>query len=83
MLGGGPIEQNICRFFIDGVWSETSPEEATPQWLNACDNFASAIRTGAALVCSGREGRRTQAILDAMYRSAFGTRDWVKVEAEL
>jgi hypothetical protein len=48
------------------------------------DNFAAALRGGAEMVCSGRDGRRTQAILDAMYRSAYETGGgWVGVEAEL
>jgi len=40
-------------------------------------------RTGVDLVASGRDGRRTQAILDAMYRSAYGDGNWVDVHPEL
>jgi hypothetical protein len=48
------------------------------------DNFAAALREGADLASSGRDGRRTQAILDAMYRSAYEAGgDWVDVEPEL
>ena len=51
------------------------------QYLTAVDNLAAALRTDATLVCDGRDARRTQAILDAMYRSACGGRDWIDVEA--
>ena len=37
--------------------------------LNAADNMAAAIRIGAELTCTGAEGRATQSVLDAMYRS--------------
>ena len=40
--------------------------------------------SGAPLVASGRDGRRTQAILDAMYRSAYDEDGgWVTVAPEL
>jgi len=48
------------------------------------DNFAAAVRGGAELTCPGRDGRRTQAILDAMYRSAYhNAGGWADVTAEL
>ncbi len=61
-----------------GAWSGKAPEVIECEWLNAVDNFAAAVRDGAALTCSGRDGRRSQAILDAMYRSAYDNNgDWV------
>jgi hypothetical protein len=42
------------------------------------------VRDGAALTCTGRDGRRTQSVLDAMYRSAYEAGgDWVEVHPEL
>ena len=81
---GGPFDRSRERWFIDGAWSFTMPDSVQPEWLNAVDNFAAAIRTGAELVCPGRDGRRTQAILDAMYRSAYDADGaWVDVQPEL
>ena len=52
--------------------------------MSAADNFAAALREGAALACDGRDGRRTQSILEAMYVSAYDRAgDWVDVESEL
>ena len=81
---GGPFEKPVERWFADGAWGDRAPEMVECEWLNAVDNFAAAIRTGADLVCSGRDGRRTQAVLDAMYRSAYDNAGgWVDVEPEL
>jgi len=81
--GGGPVEDPQTRYFIDGAWSDQTPEALDLEYVTAADNIAAAVRTAAPLVCDGRDARRTQAILDAMYRSAYGDRDWVEVEAEL
>ncbi len=81
---GGPFEKPMNRWFRQGAWGEEAPISARCEWLNAADNFAAAVRAGASLVCSGRDGRRTQAILDAMYRSAFDAAGgWVGVCPEL
>jgi len=81
---GGPLERPQQRWFIDGAWSNRPPEAVEPPWLNSMDNFAAALRGDAELVCTGRDGRRTQAILDAMYRSAYDAGgDWVDVRPEL
>lgn len=81
---GGPFDKPMCRWYLDGAWSDTGPDPVVPEWLNAADNMAAAIRTGAELTCSGRDGRRTQSILDAMYRSAYECGgDWVEVHPEL
>ena len=82
-VGGGPVENPQTRYFLDGAWSDQAPETGDLEYVTAADNIAAALRTGAPLVCDGRDARRTQAILDAMYRSACGNRDWVEVEAEL
>ena len=83
MASGGPCDQPVTRWYLDGAWMDSYPEEVTPPWLNSMDNFAAALRTGAALVCSGRDGRRSQAILDAMYRSADSGGDWTCVRPDL
>ena len=80
---GGPLDGRQERWFIDGAWSDAAPEKVESEWLNCADNFAAALRTGADLVCPGRDGRRTQSILDAMYRSAYGDGNWVAVNPEL
>ena len=60
------------------------PRAVEPEWLNSMDNFAAALRDGTELASSGRDGRRTQAILDAMYRSAYeADGGWVDVEPEM
>jgi len=68
---GGPFDQVLTRWFLEGVWSDKGPEPAEPEWLNSMDNFAAAVRTGVPLSCDGRDGRRSRAVLDAMYRSAL------------
>jgi predicted dehydrogenase/sugar phosphate isomerase/epimerase len=82
---GGPFEKNLTRWYINGVWTDDNPQDHTEcEWLNSMDNFAAAIRTGASLLCSGRDGRKTQSILDAMYRSAYKFNNgWVEVKPEL
>ena len=68
---GGPMERPMTRWFQAGAWSNDPPVLDRSPWINAADNFAGALRSGAELTCSGRDGRRTQSILDAMYRSAY------------
>jgi predicted dehydrogenase len=80
---GGPFDKPWSRWYLDGAWQDRAPLTAEPAWLNAADNFAAAVRTGAPLTCSGRDGRRTQSILDAMYRSAYEAGGgWVDVASE-
>lgn len=81
---GGPFAKPLERWFLQGAWSERAPETVRSEWLNAADNMAAALRRGAALTCSGRDGRRTQSILDAMYRSAYEAGgDWVELAPDL
>lgn len=81
---GGPAGSAPSLWFLDGAWTDKPPQVVPSEWLNAADNFAAALRTGAELTCSGRDGRRTQAILDAMYRSAYSADGgWVEVDPEL
>ena len=81
---GGPFDKPVERWFVDNAWSEQAPEHVESEWLNSPDNFAAALRTGAPLVCDGRDGRRSQAILHAMYLSAYEhDGGWVDVEPEL
>ncbi|MFP4057847.1 MAG: Gfo/Idh/MocA family oxidoreductase [Candidatus Brocadiia bacterium] len=81
---GGPFEKPFERWFLDGAWSDGPPQTAHSEWLNCVDNFAAHLRQGAPLVCDGRDGRRSQAILHAMYRSAYDREGgWVDVEPEL
>jgi predicted dehydrogenase len=83
VASGGPVEGVAERWFLEGAWGEVPPETVESPWLNAADNFAAALRTGADLVCSGRDGRRTQSILDAMYRSAENGGGWAAVCPEI
>ncbi|MBL7222314.1 MAG: Gfo/Idh/MocA family oxidoreductase [Candidatus Brocadiae bacterium] len=81
---GGPLEKPFERWFLDGAWGDKAPVPAVSDWTSCADNFAAHLRTGAPLVCTGRDGRRTQATLDAMYRSAYDhDGGWVNVDAEL
>lgn len=83
-VSDGPFEQPQSRWFLDGAWNDSGPETVESEWMNMADNMAAAIRTGAELVCDGRDGRRTQSILEAMYRSAYEANgDWVEVCPEL
>jgi len=80
---GGPNEARQVRWYRDGAWSDRAPRVVESEWLNAADNFAAALRTGAPLTCTGREGRRIQSILDAMYRSAYeADGGWVEVKPD-
>jgi len=80
---GGPLQEERARYYLDGTWKDEPPEQPTSPWLNCADNFAAALRTGAPLVCSGRDGRRTQAVLAAMYESGRNGGGWVKVKPEV
>ncbi|NLF19767.1 MAG: Gfo/Idh/MocA family oxidoreductase [Lentisphaerae bacterium] len=81
---GGPFEKPMERWFLQGAWTDQAPVRAQPEWRNAADNMAAALRSGAALTCTGRDGRRTQSILDAMYRSACDADGaWVDLAPEL
>jgi predicted dehydrogenase len=78
---GGPMKAEEVNWFVGGEWRETAPVEPAASWLNSMDNLAAAIRTGAELLCSARDGRATQAVLDAMYRSAACGGGWTAVKA--
>jgi len=80
---GGMNEKPLTQWFLDGQWRANPPEVVEPEWLNAADNMAAALRAGASLSCSGRDGRRSQSILDAMYRSANSGGGWVDVAPDL
>lgn len=67
---GGPYEKPMTRWYLNKTWSDQALAAVESPWLNAADNMAAAIRTGAALVCDGRDGRRSRVVLDAMYESA-------------
>ncbi len=47
-----------------------APPEIEPPFPNSAANMVAAIRSGAPLVCDGREGRRSLELLTAIYRSA-------------
>ncbi len=81
---GGPAKRGKGTLYFNGNdWTEEPPDKVVPEWLGAADNFAAAVRTGAKLVCDGRDGRRTQSILEAMYVSAHEKGgDWVDVDPE-
>jgi UDP-N-acetyl-2-amino-2-deoxyglucuronate dehydrogenase len=79
---GGPAPAHAL-WFSEGKWREQAPVPVESEWLNVADNFAAAVRTGAALMCDGREGRRSQSILHAMYESAERGGERVDVQPEL
>jgi len=83
VAGGGPLDRPVARYFRDGAWTLTPPAEPEVAWAGAADNLACALRLGAPLVADGREARRTQAVLDALYRSADAGGTWTDVDAEL
>ncbi len=83
MVSGGPYQAPLTRWYLNGAWSETAPEQVESPYLSSADNFCAALRTGAPLLCDGRDGRRSQSILDAMYRSAYSDGGWVDVNPEL
>ena len=84
LAGGGPLQEARERYYLGGAWAEQAPQRVDSPWLSAADNFADALRTGAPLVCTGRDGRRTQSVLAAMYESARNQGGaWVKVTPEL
>ncbi len=80
---GGMNDKPTTRWFLDGQWQTAPRETVEPEWLNAADNMAAAVRTGADLTCTGRDGRRSQSILDAMYRSAYAGGVWVDIAPDL
>lgn len=77
---GGPYGKTPDKWYLDGAWTDVAPHPVESLWINAADNIAAAIRTGAELVCDGRAGRTSRVVLDAMYHSAYDKRgDWVDV----
>ncbi|MBD3181545.1 TIM barrel protein [Candidatus Poribacteria bacterium] len=81
---GGPFQKSVIRWFYDNAWADRPPIEGKLEWINATDNFAAAVRGEGELLCPGREGRKSQSILDAMYRSAYeADGGWVDVNSEL
>ncbi|NLE94936.1 MAG: Gfo/Idh/MocA family oxidoreductase [Dehalococcoidia bacterium] len=79
---GGIWERPDQHWFRDGVWTDKAPKVVEPEYANATDNFSAAIRLGVPITCDGRDGRRTQAIIDAMFRSAYSGGGWVDVTPE-
>jgi len=80
---GGPQDQG-AQFgsWYDGArWSDAAPVPLHAPWTGGPDNFAAAIRGHAELVCDGHSGRRTQAVLSAMYESADSDGAWCTVDA--
>jgi len=75
---GGEVEQ----WYLNDKWQTTPPKVDLLPWGNSAQNVADAIRTGADLICSGRDGRRSRAILDAMYQSADRDGAWVEVHSD-
>lgn len=81
---GGPFEKPRTRWFQNGSWGDSAPVAPALEWINATDNFAAAVRGQAEYLCPGRDARRSQAILDALYRSAYENGGgWVSVQPEL
>ncbi|MFP4380983.1 MAG: Gfo/Idh/MocA family oxidoreductase [Candidatus Sumerlaeia bacterium] len=82
-IAAGPFDEAITKWYQDGAWSEKAPEKVEQQWMNSMDNFAAALRDGAKLLCSGRDGRRSRAVIDAMYESSLQhDGGWVEVKPD-
>lgn len=80
--GGGPFEQPTTKWYYNDAWRTDAPVDDEPEWFNSMDNFAAAIRDGAPLTATGKDGRVSRAILDAMYESALEKDgNWVNVNA--
>jgi predicted dehydrogenase len=78
---GGPYAVPIEQWNLSGSWEDSPPEPKMPPWTNMAQNLAAAIRTGAPLICDGRDGRRSRLVLDRMYESAAKDGAWVQVES--
>jgi len=76
---GGPYSVPIEQWNVGNGWESALPEPEMPIWTNMAQNLADAIRTGAPLVCDGRDGRRSRLTLDKMYESAAKDGAWVTV----
>ncbi|NOZ21450.1 MAG: Gfo/Idh/MocA family oxidoreductase [Planctomycetes bacterium] len=78
-ITGGPYSAPIERWHVGGNYEDAPPEPEMLPWSNLAQNLAAAIRTGAELVCDGRDGRRSRLVLDRMYESADKDGAWVEV----
>ena len=67
----GPCQSPVTQYFKDAAWSEQAPFPAECPWLNAMDNFASALRCGSPFLTTAEEGRDTVRVISAMYESAY------------
>ena len=76
---GGPEGNHTWWATDDGNWIEKSPYPFVHRWRSGSDNFANSVRTGAPLSISGDVGRKSVAILNAIYTSAKGGGEWVDV----
>lgn len=67
--GGAILDVNgqVRWFFRD---DSVAPPEVAPPFANSAENMVAAIHNGALLVCDGREGRKSLALLTAIYRAA-------------
>ncbi len=83
MTYGGIQERPDEHWFLDGKWQDKPPKVVPPEYVNAADNFAAALRLGVPLSCTGREGRATQSIIDGMFRSAYSGGGWVDIAPAL
>ncbi len=77
---GGPYATEVERWNVIGNWENIPPEPEMPRWTNSAQNLAAAVRTGAELMCTGRDGRRSRLVLDRMYESAKKDGAWVEIE---
>ncbi len=79
---GGALSAPETTWFKNNAWQPQAPTAASSPWLNAMDNFAAALRTGAPLLCPAAEGRAAVAVINAMYESAYNQNSqWVTVNA--
>ncbi|MCL2833044.1 MAG: Gfo/Idh/MocA family oxidoreductase [Treponema sp.] len=76
---GGPEGNHTWWTKRDGVWTEQAPWPVKRRWRCGSDNFANSVRTGEPLNISAEEGRKARVILEAIYKSARGSGDWVSL----
>jgi len=77
---GGPEGNHTWWSKGDGVWTETPPYPFKRIWGSGSDKFANTVRTGAPMDITGETGRKSVAVLRAIYKSARGNSEWVDVE---
>ncbi len=79
---GGIETAPVTRWFANRAWSDRAPFPETSEWINSMDNFAGALRGGAPLLATAKEGLNTIRVLSSMYESAYERQGaWVELRS--